>query len=1451
MSDSTGTLSRGNRKTFRDAAPERNGFNNARILPPKGDDEQRRIYKREAKDIIKRFLRSGNLNTTLEVMNREQRKVMHEVAQQNDLITRSTGKEPNRCIILSMREKHLSRSSLVHTDPIAPSPESLSILTDYVTKDLITEGEMTRFLTEKGVKKQYRKRVAVKNKPSIPPKSSCPAALQKTRDNLPASKCRDHVLQSIESKDIVIISGGTGCGKTTQVPQFILEDAYANNKPVRIMVTQPRRIAAISIAERVAKERGERLGGTVGYQIRLESRKSDNTLLTYCTTGVLLRMLTTDPVASGLTHIIMDEIHEREINTDYLLIAIRECLKHRSDLKVILMSATIEGNMQLFESYFQEQTVEVIRIESRTFDVKILYLDQILALSGYEPPESKVFFASSDFKLEDWETELKEIKEKEEAKAIEESFSGMQITENSIPCNSSVYGNGFDSQPNVSEFYVENSPAWGTNSDEFPNHVINTVNEWHSGPYQTSNGGIIDEKTMQQFMSSTGASDFRPPVTLEFCPSKPDSVTVNGRQYNAGSNQSPGTLHNQQVVRQKTLNWPLIYHCTQPSAVIHRATVPLAPVLAKKSPLIADSGNAGTPPSSGLSGFSTVDFGGFGKIQRSATALETEFRRELKTTFPNRTVYYHPQMNEALDATDFKKLRLGEKYEMFYGSEFENAVDLHLLNHVLRYLADSPIFGTILVFLPGFEDINLVMKMIEKWQFKLTNMKHVIKIPLHSQIHSINHGDIFKPVNKDTRKIILATNIAEASITIEDVIFVVDTGKVKQFSYNHEAKLNILSVNSIAKSNADQRSGRAGRVTNGYCVRLYSEQKYNSMLETQVAEMKRSAIYEVTLHAKSFAPDSMRIADFLALAPEPPEKESIAQSIVFLEQLGAFYKPSKNIAQECDVEQESEQEVDPELTDLGLLMAKLPLDPQLSRMLLFGLALKCLTPIVNLVALLASRDPYLLPQSDERDKQWSKKFDMAGQDFSDHLMFIRLCSEFCSMSSNEKQNEFCRDNYLNISTMKMINGTRRQLLQELSRAKLINVQDRDIMTALSDPLYNKHSDSWAMVQGAIAAGCYPSIGVSSAESLLKKIQTFNDRAAGLHPSSILKKLLPKGRQVKDVPRLEYVAFQEMSQMSSDRSLAVKIVTAIPALTALLFTGPIRLNQQIVEEYGLVSEDGEIEAPEEKGRGFGSNQTTLNLDDWYGVQANKNNLRLFLRLRHKFMYFLLNGIEESSIFAQGTTDLQHKMLNVIRHLLETEHTRYKYSPVEMPVVGQKPSHNYKSEEAKKTNFRNPDHSKKQFVEREDRPVRKFRSENQSFSSTQTGSTNQVRSFLSYHVQRDNQANESSNYGSTPRQMNWQMNRNLNYAPYAAAAALNQPPPYGYQGNFYGYPYQQLQYPQNQHQYPRAEQHNNSFSGYTQNNPINGVGRRGKGKGAANNRGRSGVNSHHTHSFNQQN
>eukprot|EP00760_Papus_ankaliazontas_P008860 PhM_4_TR1393/c0_g1_i1/m.66914 len=191
---------------------------------------------------------------------------------------------------------------------------------------------------------------------------------------LPIASVRETLLSELQESRIVVLCGTTGCGKTTQVPQYLLEAAPA----ARIVVTQPRRLSAISIARRVAHEMGTSVGGAVGYSVRFDSQEGSH--INFCTTGIVLRMLLTDPELENVTHIIVDEVHERDVNTDFLLVLLRQLVRRRKDLSVIVMSATL--NAEQFAHYFGH--VPVVSIEGGMYPVDVHYLDQIAEVAEKE-----------------------------------------------------------------------------------------------------------------------------------------------------------------------------------------------------------------------------------------------------------------------------------------------------------------------------------------------------------------------------------------------------------------------------------------------------------------------------------------------------------------------------------------------------------------------------------------------------------------------------------------------------------------------------------------------------------------------------------------------------------------------------------------------------------------------------------------------------------------------------------------------------------------------------------------------------------------------------------------------------------------------------------------------------------------------------------------------------------
>lgn len=479
----------------------------------------------------------------------------------------------------------------------------------------------------------------------------------KTRQSLPAWTMTNDILNALETSQVVVISGETGCGKSTQVPQFILDNYLkhlaeyqienkANNfsglNHVNIICTQPRRLSAIGVAERVADERCERIGKTVGYQIRLENKISDATRLTFCTTGILLRRLQSDPLLEQVTHVVIDEVHERSEESDFLLLILKELLAKRKDLRVILMSATL--NASLFSNYFNH--APVLEIPGRTFPVEQIFLEDILERSGFvlEP----------------------------------------------------------DSQ------------------------FCRRLN-----------------KTEQQQLANE----------LEY-----------------------------------------------------------ADVLAA---------NSAPPKSIRDENLSIADV--YGRYKDYSRAV-------CKTLFLMNPMKINPELIEA----------------------------------VLRYIVNVnetgwPNEGSILIFLPGLAEIQAVHDTLcESSEFSPRTNKYVL-VPLHSTLTNEEQALVFKKAPPGKRKIVMSTNIAETSVTIDDCVFVIDCGQMKEKRFDANRNMESLELVWVSRANAMQRKGRAGRVMPGICIHLYTSHRFNHHFIAQpVPEIQRVPLEQLLLSIKTLPNFSSR-----------------------------------------------------------------------------------------------------------------------------------------------------------------------------------------------------------------------------------------------------------------------------------------------------------------------------------------------------------------------------------------------------------------------------------------------------------------------------------------------------------------------------------------------------------------------------------------------------------------
>ncbi|KAG5684933.1 hypothetical protein PVAND_014141 [Polypedilum vanderplanki] len=533
--------------------------------------------------------------------------------------------------------------------------------------------------------------------------------ISQQRRSLPVFAVRQDLLNVIRENSVVIIVGETGSGKTTQLTQYLHEDGYS--KYGMIGCTQPRRVAAMSVANRVSDEMNTKLGNEVGYAIRFEDCTSEHTIIKYMTDGILLRESLRDGDLDSYSAIIMDEAHERSLSTDVLFGLLRDIVARRRDLKLIVTSATMDATK--FSQFFGN--VPTFTIPGRTFPVEL-------------------FFSK------------------------------------------------------------------------------NTVEDY------------VDAAVKQ---------------TLQ----------------------------------------------------------------------------------------------------------------------------------------------------------------IHLGN----------LEGDILIFMPGQEDIEVTCEVLAERLSQLDDAPELLILPIYSQLPSDLQAKIFQKAQDGLRKCVVATNIAETSLTVDGIMYVIDSGYCKLKVYNPRIGMDALQIYPISQANANQRSGRAGRTGPGMAYRLYTERQYkDELLPLTVPEIQRTNLANTVLLLKSLGVVDLLSFHFM----DPPPQDNILNSLYQLWILGALDHTGR-------------------LAPLGRVMAEFPLDPPQCQMLIVSCEMECSAEVLIIVSMLSVPSIFYRPKGREEEADnVREKFQVPE---SDHLTYLNVYQQW---KMNNYSSNWANEHFIHIKALRKVREVRQQLKDILIQQKL-------------------------------------------------------------------------------------------------------------------------------------------------------------------------------------------------------------------------------------------------------------------------------------------------------------------------------------------------------------------------------------------------------------------------------
>uniref|UniRef100_A0A803TJM1 RNA helicase n=1 Tax=Anolis carolinensis TaxID=28377 RepID=A0A803TJM1_ANOCA len=395
----------------------------------------------------------------------------------------------------------------------------------------------------------------------------------------------------------------------------------------------------------------------------------------------------------------------------------------------------------------------------------------------------------------------------------------------------------------------------------------------------------------------------------------------------------------------------------------------------------------------------------------------------------------------------------------------DDKIDLNLVAALIKYIALEEEEGAILVFLPGWDNISTLHDL------------------LMSQI-MFKSGKIFPSVFKRTppgvRKIVIATNIAETSITIDDVVYVIDGGKIKETHFDTQNNISTMAAEWVSIANAKQRKGRAGRVQPGQCYHLYNGLRASLLEDYQLPEILRTPLEELCLQIKILKLGG--IAHFLSKVMDPPSSDMVLLAIKHLMQLNALDRQE-------------------ELTPLGVHLARLPVEPHIGKMILFGALFCCLDPVLTIAASLSFKDPFVIPLGKEKVADARRK-ELSKNSKSDHLTVVNAFQgwEETRRRGFRYEKDFCWEYFLSSNTLQMLANMKGQFAEHLLAAGFVNSRNP------KDPKSNINSDNEKLLKAVICAGLYPKVAKIRANFSKKrkmvKVSTKTDGSVNIHPKSV-------------------------------------------------------------------------------------------------------------------------------------------------------------------------------------------------------------------------------------------------------------------------------------------------------------------------------------------------------------